>query len=177
MFKKKLNIEALLISVRLMLLTALIFLSISSLSAKNYGRAGCGAGATSSGSSGLGIGQTSVATSNAYIPGSQFWGIVSGTSNCDAGTDVSEYKQRKEKFVAVNYSVLQTEMAAGKGENLNALSQLMGCSNSTIFGNMTKENYNYFFSDSKSSPKDFIKRLNIKIQNNTKLSATCKVQA
>ena len=176
MFKKKLNIEALLISVRLMLLSALIFLSISSLSAKNYGRAGCGAGATSSGSSGLGIGQTSVATSNGFAY-SQLFGISSGTSNCDAGTEVSEYKQRKEKFVAVNYSVLQTEMAAGKGENLNALSQLMGCSNSTIFGNMTKENYNYFFSDSKSSPKDFIKRLNTKIQNNTKLSATCKVQA
>ena len=163
----------------------------NSLFAKGYGKGGCGAGATTSQGSSINnnISQTIVVSSNnpyasypyplinvSLLPyNTQVWAISSGTSMCDAKDDVAEHKIRKEKFVAVNYSFLQTEMSAGKGENIKALSLLMGCSDTNSFSNMVKNNYDYFFNKSKSDPKIFINRLNEKIKKDEVLSNNCKV--
>ncbi len=178
MFERKIKIE-----VYVIFALTLAFVGIShNLLAKEYGRAGCGAGATSSGASGMGMGQTSVATWNGIgvfpvFLDSQTMGISSGTSVCDASSSSANYKQKKERFVALNYSFLQTEMAAGQGENLRALSQLMGCQDIQSFSEMSKGNYDYFFSVPQSEPKKFIHRINEKIQTNPKLVSTCKIGA
>ncbi len=166
---------------------------------REYGMAGCGVGATSSGSSGRGKGQVSVASTNIASPGiisssyllivnnvalyssilinSQNMGISSGTSLCDATSSLNETTEKKERFVALNYTFLQTEIAAGQGENLRALAQLMGCQDIQSFSQMSKGNYDYFFSVPQSEPKKFIHRINEKIQTNPKLVSTCKIGA
>ena len=166
-------------------------IKFNTLIAKGYGKGGCGLGAvTSQGTSvNNNMSQTFVVSTNnpyagypyplAGISGlpfnSQIWAISSGTSLCDARNDVAEHKIRKEKFVAVNYSFIQTEMSSGKGENIKALSLLMGCSDTNSFSNMVKNNYDYFFNKSKTDPKIFINRLNEKIKKDEVLSNNCKV--
>jgi hypothetical protein len=69
--------------------------------------------------------QVLAATTNGTF-GSQTFGISSGTSNCSSDGVVLNEKQA-EVFVSMNFETLNQEMASGKGENLVALANLVGC--------------------------------------------------
>src|SRR5262245_5106900 len=104
--------------------TFLFFSSASAFAAAGYGEAGCGLGSLIFGTQ-KGPVQILAATTNGTV-NNQSFAITSGTSNCDAkGWDFSKLEQ--EQFVANNFSGLAKEMASGEGEQLKALSGLLGC--------------------------------------------------
>lgn len=57
--------------------------------------------------------------------GNQTFGITSGTLGCKKPTKVVE-NEKVEKFVADNMDSLAADMAMGRGESLDTLSELMG---------------------------------------------------
>ncbi len=81
--------------------------------------------------------------------------ITSSTSNTlDAVTpDVT-----LNRFVDVRLASIQKEAAAGEGENLDALAQLMGKEDQAGFSQMMHVNYDALF-DNLSQPSDLIGRI------------------
>ncbi|MBI3557224.1 MAG: DUF3015 family protein, partial [Deltaproteobacteria bacterium] len=85
--------------------------------------------------------QTMASTTNGSF-GSQFFGITSGTSNCNpSGFALVEKEQIF--YTESNYQHLKVEMAKGEGENLLAFAQVLGCSDKAApdFARMTKQIY------------------------------------
>ena len=140
----------------------------------NYGTAGCGLGSMLMGP-GDGAGQIFAATTN-NTSDSQIFGITTGTSNCDAVTPTAYLQKRRETFVAVNYGQLQQEMASGRGKKIESFAALLGCSQLSAFAEMTQKNHVYFFEIPQKEPVKFIERVQSKIEANTALSSSCKVQ-
>ena len=93
--------------------------------AEGYGMAGCGLGAIVMGPE-PGFNQVFAATTNG-TSANQTFAITSGTSECTPGSKVSmEIRQRH--FMTVNQEKIQAEIAQGNGENLDAYTNLLGCS-------------------------------------------------
>lgn len=137
---------------------SMTFLPAKEANAGSYGMAGCGLGSLVIKSNG--IAQIFAATTNGTSY-SQTLGITTGTSNCTpGGAAFREHEQ--EVFVAVNFESLEKEMAAGKGEKLDAFSALMGCKSSAAFGSMARENYTSFFADD-ASPASLLAGVKSKI--------------
>jgi len=148
-------------------------LSISmSLHSAPYGMAGCGLGSV-------------IIKENKMIPqiiavflnvtGIQTSGITTGTSNCTTSGVVNKDKEQ-EVFVHLNFESLEREMAAGKGEKLDTLASLFGCSSSTEFNKMTKANYKILFKESDvDPPSHLLSHLRVEVQSNTNLKNTCKL--
>lgn len=142
--------------IKYILLILVGMLSVTfSVSAASYGMAGCGLGS-------LAIKENTkmqifAATTNG-TSGNQTFAITTGTSNCTAG-GVALKSKEQEIFVHVNYDSLEKEMATGKGDKLNALAGLFGCSkNSKEFANFTKSNYSKLFSE-KENPNFLLSSL------------------
>jgi len=134
--------------------------------AAGYGMAGCGLGSIVIKNNN--ILQIFAATTNG-TSGNQTFGITTGTSNCSGG-GTSYIEQQQETFVSVNYENLEQQMAAGKGENLEAFAQLLGCS-STSFAKMSKDNYSKFFS-STSTPAELLQAVKAEIKTNKSVSCS-----
>jgi hypothetical protein len=104
-----------------------VLLSATSLTAapRQYWMAGCGLGSkVLTGQDTLS--QIGAVTMNA-TSGSQFFGIISGTSNCVPDTPAAAQEFQQQTFMANNFASLSQEMAQGDGEALRGLSQLLGC--------------------------------------------------
>ncbi len=111
------------------LLVGIMFLAITGFSnsafAAGYGDAGCGLGAIVFGNEQGAVQVLASTTNNTFW--SDTFGITTGTSNCNPAGLVKLEKEREE-FAEKNYSTLVKEMAMGKGENLDNLASLYGCS-------------------------------------------------
>lgn len=66
--------------------------------------------------------------------------VTKATSSKDEGPE----EIQKQLFVIFNYPQLKQEIAVGKGERLNTLAFLFGCS-STYLGSVLKRDYQYLF--------------------------------
>lgn len=160
-------------------ITSILFLSAAvvavamtstSVEAKKYGMAGCGLGAL--------VIQTNdktqifAATSNG-IYGNQSFGITSGTSNCTADGVVKQDKVQ-ELFVTMNYDSLGQEMASGKGEKLESLGNLLGCSSDSLsrFGQVTKENYAKLITED-STPASVLSAVKSEVKSDKILAKSC----
>ncbi len=100
--------------------------------------------------------------------------ISSGTSNCeDDGISMNDEEQFH--FVEANYEEILVEAAQGEGDNIVALSSLMGCDESItpLFIEKTQEQYSDIFS--KESSKEVVESLDEMIQDNDELSTQCVV--
>jgi hypothetical protein len=66
-------------------------------------------------------------------------------------------------------------MAAGKGENLNNLASMYGCSRDSYgdFGTIAQENFSAIVKDQNTSTKDMLGSLEKQISGHTVLSKTC----
>lgn len=136
--------------------------------APKYGMAGCGLGSIVIGPSG-GMAQIVASTLNAT--GIQTFGITSGTSNC--AEDAQAYlDQQRETFLTVNFRGLQQEMAAGKGEKLEAFSHLMGCP-ADSFGRMVQAQHSELFGAGNATPTNILANVKAAIRSNDALSAVC----
>ncbi|MDX1959774.1 MAG: DUF3015 family protein [Leptospiraceae bacterium] len=145
-----------------------LFANSTAILAGTYGMAGCGLGSLVITAND--ITQIFAATTNATAY-SQFFGITTGTSNCTKDGIVTNEKQQ-EVFVHLNFQTLEKEMATGKGEKLNALATLVGCSkNIKGFNQMAKSNYNKLFKD--SDPSILLVSLKEEISKDANLKASC----
>ena len=70
------------------------------------------------------VSQISAATTNASS-GNQTFAITSGTSNARAYNGFWAKNERVNSFVAENFDVLAREIAAGSGESVDSLAELM----------------------------------------------------
>jgi hypothetical protein len=122
-------------------LAASSLVSVSAVSAAGYGMGGCGLGSLIISSNN--IMQIFAVTTNGTSYNATF-AITSGTSNCTPG-GAAHIEAEQEMFVTVNYSVLEQEMAMGSGERLTALSGMLGCSKSEVFGDLVKRKYGELF--------------------------------
>jgi hypothetical protein len=106
---------------------------------------GCGAGTKIwEGQSGV-IPKILAATTNGSF-GNQTFGISSGTLGCHNGGVVhAEY--RVTEFASANLDQLSADMAAGRGETLDALAALYGISDSdrAAFATLAKSHYGEIF--------------------------------
>lgn len=127
--------------------------------AASYGMAGCGLGSV------IGVWKNDItqifaATTNG-TSASQTFGITTGTSNCTPGGAAYREKQQ-EIFVTVNFESLEKEMASGKGEKIDAFSNLLGCKSSTELGRISRENYSRFFGP-EATPASLLKEVKAKV--------------
>ena len=138
----------------------------------DYGMAGCGLGSIIIKEKDR-IPQVLVATTNGTYYNNLF-GITTGTSNCTSSGVVKKEKEQ-EIFVHLNYDSLEREMAAGKGEKLDTLANLFGCSNPKEFGSVAKNNYSKFFGASDNSPGALLSQLKEEVSKNQTLKITCQL--
>lgn len=160
-------------------ITSILFLSFAvvavtmtstSVEAKKYGLAGCGLGAVLFGAKEQS--QIAVASTNA-IYYNQTFGITSGTSNCTADGVVKQDKVQ-ELFITMNYDSLGQEMASGKGEKLESLGNLLGCSGDSLsrFGQVTKENYAKLITED-STPASLLSAVKSEVKSDKILAKSC----
>jgi len=139
---------------------------------KGYGVSGCGLGAFVFDGRDMGTQLVSLTLNTLAF---QTFAITTGSFNCvDNG---GAFKQKEQEvFAAVNMTSLEQEMAAGKGENLNAFANLMGCpsTHSDSFGQMTRKEYTRLSSYS-TTPSAFVQMVKESIQNDETLSGACMI--
>lgn len=152
-----------------MMLASLISVSVY---AGEYGMAGCGLGSVILGSQNNYLQILAVST-NQYPTYSQSSSISSGTSNCTEDGIVKNNKAQ-EVFVHLNYENLEKEMARGKGEKLDTLANLFGCSKSKAkFASMTKKNYSKLFSKENDDPSKLYLAIKTEFNNDESLKKLC----
>ncbi len=100
--------------------------------------------------------------------------ITFGTSNCGADK-LTRNQRERENFASINYNSLVKEMAAGKGENLDNLASMYGCSRDSFgdFGTVAQENFGTIVKDENTSTKDMLGSLEKQISGHAVLSKTC----
>jgi hypothetical protein len=136
------------------------------------GDAGCGLGSVIFQKNTL-VSQLSAATTNGSF-GSQTFGMTSGTSNCKTNGFAS--LDKKEIYYAeANYDHLVVEMAKGKGENLSAFAQVLGCTDSSVptFGKMTQERYEKIFPTQKTTPSEMLQHVKQELNEHPVLAKEC----
>ncbi|RHX77765.1 DUF3015 family protein [Leptospira yasudae] len=160
--------------IRICTSVSLLFLFFSSSPAfsADYHVAGCGLGSLVVKENKM-VWQLIAATLNGT--GIQTFGITTGTSNCKTDGLVKQDKVQ-EVFIAVNFSVLEQEIAAGQGEKLSALSSLLGCpvDQTVRFSKLTQNNYSKFFAGN-PTPSSMLSGVKEEIGLDAVLSAACKI--
>jgi hypothetical protein len=76
--------------------------------------------------------------------GNQTFGITSGTSGCKKTKLVMN--ERAAEFVAANMDTLAKEIAAGQGESVDTLAELLNVADKEAFASALQANYNKIYS-------------------------------
>ncbi len=124
---------------RIVLAVIAVTAMASQAQAAGYGAAGCGLGSMVFGSQ-KGLIQVLAATTNG-TSWTQTFGISSGTSNCGGGGAAPTVNA----YIEANREALANDVARGKGEALNGLTQLVGCANNAKVGPVLQRNYKQIF--------------------------------
>jgi hypothetical protein len=91
---------------------------------------------------------TTRGTTNAFVPPS--FGMTSGTIGCEQ-IQFAQNDQDGATYAMSNFENIRLEMAEGRGENLAAFAETMGCDAAT-FGAFTKANYGAIMDNASESP-------------------------
>lgn len=157
-------------TIKVLVISAAVTAFSASVSAKGYGQAGCGLGATLMGPK---SGQIFAGTTNASSY-NQLFAITSGTSEC---TDDAVVKAQVEQkiYVLNNFEGLQKDMARGQGEKLNSFAFLMGCSADSVqgFNSLTHKNYAAIFDTQTDSPETVVERVKTIVGSDKALASSC----
>jgi hypothetical protein len=148
-----------------------LVLSFSTLALAND--AGCGLGSLVIQKNSK-LSQSAALTTN-NLTLTNFFGITSGTSNCGASEFVKVNNKDAAKYAEANFQNLQVEMARGKGENLSALAQLLGCNDASIpaFGQLTRSKYQNIFPSSEVNPVQMLNSVDQAVHSDSQLSKVC----
>lgn len=148
---------------------------VPSVFAGGYGPAGCGLGSIIFEDREYNKWEEVVVAFLNYMMGNQTFGISSGTLNCDADGNKKDKEMFKKAFVKRNYDSLTKEMAAGKGEHLEALATLLGCEdNLPLFKDFIRRNYASIFETENIPPSEMLDLLETGLDNDSRLSRSCK---
>lgn len=150
---------------------SMVFMTFFSVSA-DHGMAGCGLGSVFIKEKDR-LPQIFAATTNGTYY-NQLFAITTGSSNCTTSGIVKKEKEQ-EVFVHLNYESLEREMATGRGEKLDTLATLFGCSNSKEFNSLAKSNYSKLFASKDSSPSLLLSQLKEEVSKNESLKSTCSL--
>lgn len=135
-----------------------------------YGMAGCGLGSLVIEENTMWPQLGAMTTNNIVSP--QTSAITSGTSNCtDLPREVALIEQ--EVFITANLNSLTKEAAQGSGEHLDALGEVMGCSEegNTALRVLCKDRHEEIFSTRDS--KKVLSTLRQEIKANEELAENC----
>lgn len=119
-----------------------------------YGPAGCGLGSLVF-EPDSGFTQIFAATTNG-TSANQTFGITTGTSNCAPS---GGGKASAKAFVASNRAALSKDIARGRGETLQSLSELAGCADSAAVGHKLQQSFKQIFPASSTSDADVSARV------------------
>lgn len=97
--------------------------------------------------------------------------ITSGVSNCVEGPSAATMGMEQQVFMRVNLYALTSEAARGEGERLEALSEVFGCSDQSLFKNFSKQNFKDIFNGSASD--QVLKNYQDAIKGHENLSKQC----
>ena len=86
--------------------------------------------------------------------GNQTFGITSGTSGCKKANFVMN--ERAEEFVASNMDILAKEIAAGHGESLDTLAELLNVQDKAAFAVALQSNYNSIYTSKQVEMSDVL---------------------
>jgi len=86
--------------------------------------------------------------------GNQTFGITSGTSGCKRVKLVMN--ERAAEFVASNMDTLAKEIAAGHGESVDTLAELLNVQDSQAFATALQANYNKIYTSEKVEMADVL---------------------
>jgi hypothetical protein len=123
-------------------LTAVIALGSFAFASQNS-QTGCGLGSVLIKDDSSALMLAIQATTNG-TSGNQTFGITSGTSGCKKTKLVMN--ERTSEFVAANMDTLAKEIAAGHGESLDTLDELLEVKNKIAFNTKLQSNYNKIYS-------------------------------
>lgn len=159
---------------KLPVLVALLALPLaSSAFAAGYGAAGCGWGGKVIGKNNDIMAQLGATILNG-VSSNKTFAQTSGTSGCGkSGLVAAESEQ--SLFVASNYDNLVKQMAVGKGEDLNTLAGLLGCTGNKAeeFASFTQRNYSSIFANAQVTPSEMLVSLKHDLSSDPTLSTTC----
>lgn len=140
--------------------------------AGKYGAAGCGLGSLIFEDQAGPIQIVAGTTNNILVP--QTSAISTGTSNCtEDGVSLKDKEQ--EFFANANFESLNQEMAQGRGENLQAMAYLFGCSGAGVetFSTMAHDNYGEIFPDGKTNSVEMLSNLKNVVKQSPQVQASC----
>lgn len=118
-------------------LLAVVAVPAVSFAASPGGTDGCGLGWQVTNKKSF-LGTTTRGTTNAVVPPT--FGMTSGTIECDQHS-FAKAEMPAVIFGVSNYDTLVIEMAAGRGETLEAFAQTLGCSDAQAFGRVMQEKF------------------------------------
>jgi hypothetical protein len=116
---------------------------VEDASGQGYGMAGCGLGSILFGPQDGGI-QIVAATFNG-TSANQTFAITSGTSNCMPGGS-----HRAELFIQVNKEALAKDISRGRGETVDNLASILGCSDPRALGTQLQSHFSQIFPSEKT---------------------------
>lgn len=132
---------------------AAIVLSVAG-SAMANSNIGCGVGTMIFGDKDGLVFQVLGATTNGIL-GNQTFGITSGTLGCDKPSSTAS-TQRLEQFVASNMDAIARDIAAGGGETLAAIAEMLQVSDRAAFNAALKANFAKIFPSAEVQPGQVI---------------------
>ena len=97
--------------------------------------------------------------------------MTSGTSGCAQHSIVKSDKKTLH-FIDANKHHLMSEMAFGKGENLTALSEILGCNEKT-FSEVMKKNYKEIFRSDNLTARQLTNLVKVQMITNLPLRKDC----
>jgi hypothetical protein len=95
---------------------------------------------------------TTRATTNAVVPPT--FGMTSGTMGCNQFTGIASLERKNAEFVAQNYDVIKSELAAGKGEYATATAESFNC-DASVFTKAVQENFDTIVAPAKDGVELF----------------------
>ncbi len=111
---------------RLVSMIAIALVCTLGYGARKYGMSGCGLGNYVVDADAGGFAHAFGDTTNVTVA-SQFFGIISGTSNCEPD-EFEKKAMNQQQFVTHNLASLAKEIAQGEGTTLAAFTEALGCS-------------------------------------------------
>jgi len=138
---------------------AVLALSTSAFAGVNN-QTGCGLGSQIIKDDSTAVMLSLQATTNG-TSGNQTFGITSGTSGCKKTKFVMN--ERAEEFVASNMDILAKEMAAGHGESIDTLAELLEVQDKATFASALQYNYNSIYSSQSVEMSDVLDNISTTI--------------
>lgn len=120
----------------------------------------------------------SLAVTTNGISANQTFGITSGTLGCDTGGTI-QASARATQFVSGNMEKLARDMAAGEGEALSSLAQVIGVQGQDreVFYRVARDHFSEIYSGADVTAGEVVERLGGAMADDTVLEAYTSADA